>query len=84
MVIEAAANLESREPRAGEEAGSGQEEKADAHHHDEGGPHFWLDPSKVIHCVKKERVFYCCAAAAKSCCSTTIKSQDFERAQAGL
>jgi ABC-type Zn uptake system ZnuABC Zn-binding protein ZnuA len=46
-VIEAAAGLESRKPRADEVA-------ADEHGH-EGDPHFWLDPVSVIRYVENIR-----------------------------
>jgi ABC-type Zn uptake system ZnuABC Zn-binding protein ZnuA len=45
-VIEAAANLQSRSPREGEAALSS---------HDDGDPHFWLDPTKVITYVENIR-----------------------------
>jgi ABC-type Zn uptake system ZnuABC Zn-binding protein ZnuA len=45
-VIEAAANLQSRSPREGEEILSS---------HDDGDPHFWLDPTKVITYVENIR-----------------------------
>jgi ABC-type Zn uptake system ZnuABC Zn-binding protein ZnuA len=53
-VIEAAANLQSRTKREGEEAvlGPGEEEHG---HHDEGDPHFWLDPTMVIRYVENIR-----------------------------
>lgn len=51
QVIEASAGLESRETHhAEEEAGSDEE-----HAHEEGDPHFWLDPSKVVRYVENIR-----------------------------
>ena len=49
-VIEAAAGLTQREPKAGEHA----EEHEDEHEH-EGDPHFWLDPNNVIKYVENIR-----------------------------
>lgn len=46
LVIEASAGLVGREAREGEEVEGGGE--GDHAHHDEGDPHFWLDPLSVI------------------------------------
>ncbi len=55
LVIDVSAGLVSREAREGEEAVESPEEHAEAHHHDEGDPHFWLDPTHVIHYVENIR-----------------------------
>lgn len=53
LVIEAAAGMTSRAAREGEPVEP--EEEGHAHHHDEGDPHFWLDPVSVIHYVENIR-----------------------------
>ena len=50
VVIEAAAGLTQREPKAGEHV----DEHEDEHEH-EGDPHFWLDPNNVIKYVENIR-----------------------------
>ena len=44
-VIEASAGLASRTAREGEEV---EQAGAEEHHHDQGDPHFWLDPTLVV------------------------------------
>jgi ABC-type Zn uptake system ZnuABC Zn-binding protein ZnuA len=51
-VIEASAGLVSRTAREGEEV---EQAGADEHHHDEGDPHFWLDPTLVVTYVENIR-----------------------------
>jgi ABC-type Zn uptake system ZnuABC Zn-binding protein ZnuA len=51
-VIEASAGLVSRTAREGEEV---EQAGADEHHHDQGDPHFWLDPTLVVTYVENIR-----------------------------
>jgi ABC-type Zn uptake system ZnuABC Zn-binding protein ZnuA len=53
-VIEASAGLASRAAREGESVELGTEEPG-GHHHDEGDPHFWLDPTLVVKYVENIR-----------------------------
>jgi len=58
QVIEASAGLVSRTPREGEEAPESEDEMAEGeehHHHDQGDPHFWLDPNLVVKYVENIR-----------------------------
>lgn len=63
LVIEASAGLESRAARAGETALETNEEHAEDataepaedHAHEDGDPHFWLNPLNVIHYVENIR-----------------------------
>ncbi len=56
QLIEAAAGLTSRTAREGEEAVVLDTDLADGgHHHDEGDPHFWLDPTLVVKYVENIR-----------------------------
>ncbi len=52
-VIEASAGLKSREHSEGEEMEG--EEEGEEHHHEEGDPHYWLDPISVVKYVENIR-----------------------------
>ncbi len=52
LVITACEGLANREPREGEKAEGEAEEEPD---HDEGDPHYWLDPISMIHYVENIR-----------------------------
>lgn len=54
QVIEAAAGLTLREAPE-EHAHEGEAASGEAHHHHEGDPHLWLDPTQVIHYVETIR-----------------------------
>lgn len=56
QVIEAAAGLQGRTAREGEEAMLSETDHPEDEHHDEGDPHFWLDPVSVIQYVENIRV----------------------------
>jgi ABC-type Zn uptake system ZnuABC Zn-binding protein ZnuA len=47
LIVEAAQGLTSREPREGEAVMEDTATGDADHHHDEGDPHFWLDPTHV-------------------------------------
>jgi ABC-type Zn uptake system ZnuABC Zn-binding protein ZnuA len=54
-VLEACAGLEQRVPDASEARKTEIGATATASHHEEGDPHFWLDPTKVIKYVENIR-----------------------------
>lgn len=55
VLIEAARGLTFRQPSAEEEATHVEGGESDEHHHEEGDPHFWLDPLSVIRYVENIR-----------------------------
>ncbi len=56
-VIVASTGLESRTPKEGEETHESDSEASETgeHHHHEGDPHFWLDPTLVMKYVENIR-----------------------------
>jgi ABC-type Zn uptake system ZnuABC Zn-binding protein ZnuA len=55
LVIEASAGLTSRTPGEGEEAEHQDEAGTEEHHHHEGDPHFWLDPTLAVKYIENIR-----------------------------